>query len=201
MKLQKLFDSTTLKNRGPGRGKAQQIFTGDILFNSFPNFAPLPHVSKITRLRKYTFQQGSIPYQKGISVQAEGIILEISYWKLWPTLQCALQCLLIRSIPIQYITWWFNLFWFLHIENNNFKQGKGKGDVQQLRNLNHKGKHKIGCYPKSILIFNTCQVQGWWTMILSTVKSQTDGRNVREILFNRSWQTHLKHYIQYTFIL
>ena len=166
----------------------------------FPNFLLFRVAWKPPGLENIHLQQGSIPYQKGISVQAEGIILEISYWKLWPTLQCALQCLLIRSIPIQYITWWFNLFWFLHIENNNFKQGKGKGDIQQLRNLNHKGKHKIECYHKSILIFNTCQVQGWWTIILSTVKYQTYGINIREIILKSSWHTHLKNSRSYTFI-
>ena len=37
------------------------------------------------------------------------------------------------------------------------------------------------------------------TMILSPVKSQPDGRNVREILLKISWHTHLKHSKAYTF--
>ena len=38
-------------------------------------------------------------------------------------------------------------------------------------------------------------------MVLSTVKTQPDGRNVTEILLKISWNTHLKHYKPYMFIL
>ena len=38
-------------------------------------------------------------------------------------------------------------------------------------------------------------------MILSTVKDQSGGSNVREIIIKRSCHTHLKHSKPYTFIL
>ena len=38
-------------------------------------------------------------------------------------------------------------------------------------------------------------------MIISTVKSQPDGINVRGILLKRSCHTHLKHFKPYKFIL
>ena len=69
-----------------------------------------------------------------------------------------------------------------HIENKNVNRGRGKGDRQKLRNSKHKGKHKIGCYPKYLLIFTAYQVQGWWKIILSSVKYRPDCSNVRENL-------------------
>ena len=75
----------------------------------------------------------------------------------------------------------------LHLKEN-FKRGSGKWGRNQLRNSIQKGKHKIGCYPKYILIFTAYQVQAWWNMILSPVKSQQDGSNVTEILLKRLCQ-------------
>ena len=83
----------------------------------------------------------------------------------------------------------------------NSKIGRGKGERKQLRKFKHKGKHKIVCCPKYILIFTAYQVQGWWTIILSPVKSQPDGRNVTEIIPKRSCPTHLKKSNPYMFIL
>ena len=83
----------------------------------------------------------------------------------------------------------------------NIKRGIGKWEIKQLRNFKYKGKHKVGCYPKYLLIFNAYQVQVWWTMILSPVKAQPDGSNVTEILIKISWDTHLKHSKPYIFIL
>ena len=61
-------------------------------------------------------------------------------------------------------------------------------------------KYKIECYPKTLLIFTAYQLQGWWTMILSPVKAQTDGINVTKYLPKRSWHIHLKHSKPYIFI-
>ena len=73
----------------------------------------------------------------------------------------------------------------------NVKRRRGRGYIQQLRNIKHKGKTKIRCYSKYLLIFTAYQVQGWWTMSLSPIKAQPDGRNFREILLKRSWSTTL----------
>ena len=70
---------------------------------------------KVTGLTKYTFQRGSLPYQKEISVQYGETLLYIYYWTLWLTLHCALQCLIILYLPIQAITWWFLFFVPLHL--------------------------------------------------------------------------------------
>ena len=56
------------------------------------------------------------------------------------------------------------------------------GCIQQLRNFNHKGNNKFGCFPKYILLFTAYQLQGWCTVIISPVKSQPDGINVREVI-------------------
>ena len=42
------------------------------------------------------------------------------------------------------------------------------------------GNNISGCYPKYLRVFTTYQVQGWWTNILSPVKSQPVERNVNE---------------------
>ena len=105
------------------------------------------------------------------------------------------------SLTIQYLTWWFHLYWFICIDNKNFNRGRGNGDRQQLINSNHKGKHKIVCYPIYLLIFTACQVQGWWTMIIIPVKYQPYCSNVAEILLNISLKTHLKYSNPYIFIL
>ena len=92
------------------------------------------------------------------------------------TIQSDLQCSLILYITIQSLTWGFH-FLFPCIENKNVKRGRGKGDRNQLRYSNHKGKHEIGFYPKYILVFTAYELQGWWTIILSPVKDQSDCSN------------------------
>ena len=89
-------------------------------------------------------------------------------------------------------------FWFLYIDKHNVKLGRATGIRKQLRNYNHKGNPKNGCYSKSLLIFTTYQVQEWWTMIISP---QQEGSNFRKNLLNISWHTHLRHSNPYTFIL
>ena len=126
--------------------------------------------TKITILK--TKSRSKSPYQKEILVQSGEIFLYISYLKLWLTLQCALHWSLILSLQIQSLTCCFHLFWFLYTYNHSARQGRLKGDIQQLINFNHKGKHKIGCLPKSLMIFTAYQVQEWCTMILILVKYQ-----------------------------
>ena len=116
-----------------------------------------------------------------------------SQWELRMTLKYTLQCSLILPLPIQALIWWFHFPWFLYTENHNAKRGIGKGYRQQLRNFKHKGNHKIGCFPKHIVVFTVYQIQGWRTMILKPVKYQPDGSNVREIIIKRLWYIHLKY--------
>ena len=80
-------------------------------------------------------------------------------------------------------------------------RGRGKGNRHQIRNFNHQGKHKIGCYPKYITRSNAYQVQVWWNIILSPVKYQLDGINVTENILKISCHTYLKHSKPYIFIL
>ena len=51
------------------------------------------------------------------------------------------------------------------------------------------------------MIIIAYQLQGWWTIILSTVKDQPYGINFKGILLNISWHTHQKNSNPYTFIL
>ena len=177
--------------------------TYDTLYNSlFPTIFLLFRMArKAPGLVKYTSQHGNLTHQKEISVQGREILLDSSYQKLRPTLQRALRCSLILSPPIQALTCWFHLSPPLYIDKHNINQGRLKGYRKQLRKFNHKGNHTIGCYPKYLLVFTEYQVQGWWTMIISTVKSLPYGRNFIEILLTSSWHAHLKHSMPYTFIL
>ena len=109
------------------------------------------------------------------------------------TIQRALQISLIISLPIQSLAWWFHFYLFLYIDKKNFNRGKVKRERQKLRDFRHKGKHKIVCYPKYLLLFAAYQVQGWWTMIISPLKDQLYGINFTEIILNSSWHTHLKY--------
>ena len=119
--------------------------------------------------------------------------MDISFWTLWMTLQCVLQLFPIIFLLNQAFPWWFHFYWLLHVDNKNFKQGGVKWYRQKLRNLNHKGKHNIGWYCKSLLIFTDYQVQRWWTMVKIPVKDKPYDRNVRENPLKRSWHTHLEH--------
>ena len=80
-------------------------------------------------------------------------------------------------------------------------RGRVKVYIKKLRNSKPKGKHKIGCYPKSLQRFTAYQVQGRCSMILSSVKYQPYGSNVSGIILKSSFRTHLKHYSLYTYIL
>ena len=92
-------------------------------------------------------------------------------------------------------------FWLLYIDKHNVKWGRQKGDRRKLRNFKCKGKQKIRCYPKYLLIITAYHVQGWWTMILSPVKFHPDGSNVRTFLIKILCHTHVKHSTPYAFIL
>ena len=158
-----------------------------------PTFVTLTHGLKSTRLikiyistRKYSLSEGNFsPSWRNtighllLDTMADSLV--------WLTIITDI----ISSNPIPHRMVPF--FWFLYINKKNVKRGRGKGDRQQLRNFNHKGKNKIGFYPKSLLIFTAYKVQGWWTTIISPIKDQPDGINVREILLNISWNKHLKN--------
>ena len=80
-------------------------------------------------------------------------------------------------------------------------KGEENGTNRILKKFNHKGNHKVGCYSKSLLIFTTYQVQGWWNMVIIPVRFQPDGSNIRKVLINISWHTQLRDSKPYTFIV
>ena len=82
---------------------------------------------KLPGFKKYTFKQGSLTYQKEVSVQAGEILLDIYYQKLWLTLQRALKFSLIFSLPIQYLTRLFHFYCFLYIYKKMSREGDEKG--------------------------------------------------------------------------
>ena len=127
--------------------------------------------------------------------------MDISYCTLWLNIQCDLQCSLVIYHSIQPLTWRFHFYWLFYIYKKNVKRGRGKRYRQKLINSKHKGKHKIVCYPKYLLILNEYQVTGWWTIILGPVKAQPHVINVTEILLKISWHTHLNYSKTYIFIL
>ena len=153
MAQQKWLESTMSQTRGKGRGKAQQMVSYDLIFHLFPTFSPLLHGPKIARLnkieistRKYSLSEGnSIPRSKHFLVQ---ILLDtMNESPVW--LKTITNNLF--SIPRPDMVVLFLLVPTLWQEN--VKIMRGKGYRHQLRTFKHKGKHKIVCYPKSILIF------------------------------------------------
>ena len=103
------------------------------------------------------------------------------------------------SNPIPHMV--VHFVWLLCIDKHNIKLGRVKGCRQKLRYSNHKGKYKIWCYLKSLLIFTAYQIQWWCNMILIPVKISTRWYQFREILINISWHTYLKNSEPHTFIL
>ena len=168
----------------------------DLLFHSFTNFYPLPHGPKIIRLNKIY-----------ISTRKSSLS-EVNFSPIWINTLVNLLLDTMNYSPVWFIiitnnissnkslTWWFHLFWFLYIDKHNVKRGRGKGDIQKLRHFKHKVNHKIGCYPKYLLVFPTYQVQGWCTIILSPVKSQLDVSNCWiSIIVLSSWVIKPKTFI------
>ena len=195
------MESTISQTRGEGWGTTQKIFTDDLLFHFFPSFAPPPHGPKIIRLNKthISTSKSSLSEANFSSIcrnTLEDILLynraDSSVWFTIISNNMSSNTCHHMVVPV---------FLFLYIDKHNVKLGRGKMERQQLRHFKHKWKHKIGCYPKSLLILTAYQVHGWWTMILIPVKYQPDGSNVREIIFKISWHEHIKHSKPYTFIL
>ena len=130
----------------------------DILFHLFPTFSPLPHPPKITRL-------------KNIYISTRNYYLsEKNFSLIWRNTlgHLLLYTMADYTVCFKVIT---NI-----IPSNTIPQmvvplGRIKGYIQQLRNFNHRGKDKIGCYPKYFLIFTSYQVQGRCTIIIKPVKS------------------------------
>ena len=166
----------------------------------FPTLAPLPHGQKSTRFNKTHISTRNSNLSEGnfSSIYRNNIGYLLLDTMADSTLWFTMLNNNIFSNPIPHIVLPFLLV-PLHWEEN-VKRGILKGERQQLRNSKHKVKHKIECYPKSLMVFTAYQVQGWWTIIISPVKSQPDGINVREVLLNISWSTHLKHYNPCIFI-
>ena len=161
-----------------------------ILYLIFPTFAPFPHGPKGTRFNKIHISTWT------------SSLSEVNFSQIWINTIGHILLETMDDSPL----------WFTMITNNMssnpgphmgvtfIKRWRVKVDRHQLRNCKHKGKHKIGCHTKSLVLFTAYQLQGWWTMILSTVKYQTYGINIREIILKSSWHTHLKNSRSYTFI-
>ena len=124
-----------------------------LLFHLFPTFYPLPHGPKRTRLNKIHISTGKYSLlEENFSPRRRNNIGHILLY-IMDDYPVWLQLSLIIYLPIQDLTWWFHFYWFLCIEKKNVNRERVKGDRQQLTNSKHKVKHKIGCYPKYLLIF------------------------------------------------
>ena len=184
---------TTIQTRGPGWGIAHQMVSDYLLFHLFPIFSPLPYGPKSTRFnkihistRKYSLSEISFSPSR-INTLGDILLGTMADSTLCFTMLTNNICF--NPTPHMVVTFYF----FLYVDKKNVNRGIGKGYRKKLRNSRHKGRHKIGCYLKSLLIFTTYQVQGWWNMIISPVKYQPHGINIKEILLKSSWHTYLKH--------
>ena len=64
---------------------------------------------------------------------------------------------IISPNPIPHMV--IQFFWFIYIDKHNLNQGIGKGDRHKIRNFKHEGKHKIGRYPRYLLILAAYQLK------------------------------------------
>ena len=171
------------------------------IFLFLPTFYPLHHGPKSTRLNKIHISTSKSYLSEGnFSPSCRNTLGHILLENMDDSPVCfTMLTNNISSNPIPHMVVLFLLV-PLHWQEN-VKRGGVKGYRQQLRNFKHKGKYKIRCYPKSLLIFTAYQVHVWCTIIISPVKSQQDGSNVTEILLDGTWNTHLKHSKPCIFIL
>ena len=93
-------------------------------FICFPPLFLFRMAQKVPDLTKNSFQYGSLPYQKQILVQAGEVLLNIFYWTLWLNRQCDLQCSIILYIPIQDLTWRFNVFGYYTLTSTISREGE-----------------------------------------------------------------------------
>ena len=119
----------------------------------FPTCAPLLYSPKSTRLNKIHI------------TTRKSFLSEISFNPIWRST--------IGNLPLENIADY--LVWFTMLTNNmsynpiphilvpfllvtshwqkSFKRERGRWDIQKLRNLKHRVKYRIICYPKFLLIF------------------------------------------------
>ena len=130
----------------------------DLLFHLFPTFDRLPHVPKGTRLKKI-----HISTRKFFIIEGNfspGWINTLGHLIL-DTMSNSPMCftMLTNTFPSNQIPHMVDPFyWFLYIDKKDFQRGRVKEDRQQLISFKHKGKHKIGCSPKSLLILTAFEV-------------------------------------------
>ena len=80
--ITKIIGLYNQSNSGLGWSTTQKMVSDYLLLHLFPTFAHLPYGPKIIRYKKYTFQQGSLSYQREILFQGGEILFDISYWTL-----------------------------------------------------------------------------------------------------------------------
>ena len=132
---------TTIQTRFPGIGKSKQ-HSYMLYYYFFPLFLLLWIPLKYPGLIKYTLIQGSLPYHRELSVMYGKILLDIFSWSLWTNLQSYLQWPWIILLPVQQLTCWINLFWFLKYDlgpqkpkRDHARGGRGNGNRNILENL------------------------------------------------------------------
>ena len=150
----KLLDSTTSQNIGPGWVTAHKTVIDYLLFHFFTTFDPLPHGPKSTRVSKiYISKSKSSLSEVNFSSFFRNNRGHIILYTMAESPVClTILNNIISSNPSPHIV---VPFFSLYIDKRNVKWGRVNWYRQQLRNFNHKVDHKIGCYPKSLLIFIT----------------------------------------------
>ena len=66
------------------------------------------------------------------------------------TLQCELKFSTILYLPIQDLTWWFHLFWFLYIRRTMSIKGEEKGAYNKPEISNIKEIIKLDASPNTL---------------------------------------------------
>ena len=162
----------------------------DLLFSFVPSFYPLRHGLKSTSLNKIGNFSPSWINTIGDFLLNTTADSPVCLTIITNNFSCNLSTYKVVVFLLVPLHW-----------QENFKRATVNEVRQEPTNFKDKIKHRIGCYPKYLLIFTSYQVQGWRKMIIIPVIYQPDGSNVTEILLKRSWHTHLKNSKPYIFIL
>ena len=165
------------------------MVTYHLLFHLFTTFSPITHGPKITSISKIYLSTWKSSLSKvNFSPRWINTIGRILLYTVDDSPVCfTIIANIVSSNPIPRMVVPFlvvPLHWQAKLQARERKSGR-----QKLRNFKHKGNHKIGFYPQYLLIFTAYQVQGWWTVIISLVKSQPYGSNVIK-LYSRAHCTH-----------
>ena len=142
-----------------------------LLFHLFTIFARFTHGPKNTRLNKIHISTRKSSLSQGnFCPRWINTLVHILMDTIYDSLVCfTILTNNICSNPSPRIMVLFLLV-PIHLQENA-KRGRVKGDRHKPRSFYHKGKHKIGFYPKYLLMFATYQLKGWCAIILSVVKA------------------------------